>query len=140
VIKEKIATVCGLIGGGISYLIGGWTGTTSTLLIFMVVDYLTGFALSAIFKKSIKTETGGLSSKIGFQGLVKKCLILVFLLIAYRLDLLLNVNYIRDGVCYGFIVNELLSIIENCGLMGFTVPSIISNAIDVLKSKEDSKN
>jgi toxin secretion/phage lysis holin len=136
-IKEKIATVCGLVGGFVSYLIGGWTGTTTTLLMFMVIDYATGFMLSAVFKKSLKTETGGLSSKIGFQGLAKKCLILLFLLIAYRLDLLLNVSYIRDGVCYGFIANELLSIIENCGLMGFTVPKVISSAIDILKSKED---
>jgi toxin secretion/phage lysis holin len=137
--KDKLITICGLIGGGISYMIGGWTATTSTLLIFMLVDYLSGFILSAFFKKSIKTETGGLSSKVGFLGLFKKCMILVFILIAYRLDLLLNVSYIRDGVCIAFISNELISIIENCGLIGFPVPPFITDAIDVLKSKTEKQ-
>ncbi|MDF2606594.1 MAG: holin [Bacillales bacterium] len=120
-------------------MLGGLTIATTTLLIFMCVDYLTGFMLSAFFKKSLKTATGGLSSKVGFLGLFKKCLILVFILISYRLDLLLGTNYIREGVCYAFIVNELISIIENCGLIGFGVPKIIVEAVDILKSRENKK-
>jgi phage-related holin len=36
--------------------------------------------------------------------------------------------------------NELISIVENAGLMGLPVPAIISNAIDILKKKGESKN
>jgi len=136
-IKEKFLGLFMVLGGWLSYLLGGWNGVTATLLMFMVIDFITGLILSALFKKSTKTETGGLSSKVGFLGLFKKCMILVFVLIAYRLDLLLGVSYIRDGVCYAFIVNELISIIENCGLVGFPVPKIISDTIDILKSKEN---
>jgi toxin secretion/phage lysis holin len=136
-IKEKFLTLFTLIGGSLSYLIGGWNGVTTTLFMFMCIDFATGLILSALFKKSPKTETGGLSSKVGWQGLFKKGMILVFVLIAYRLDLLIGVNYIRDGVCYAFIVNELISIIENCGLMGFPVPKVLNDAIDILKSKEN---
>lgn len=134
--KDKIMIFFGMIGGAISYMIGGWTGATTTLLIFMLVDYSTGIILSAYFKKSLKTETGGLSSKVGFLGLIKKCSILIFLLIAYRLDLLLEVSYIKDGVCYAFILNELISIVENMGLIGFHIPKVINDAIDILKSKD----
>lgn len=139
-LNEKFLSLFALIGGGVSYLVGGWNGITSTLLMFMCIDFVTGIILSAFFKNSNKTETGGLSSKIGFIGLFKKCMILVFISIAYRLDLMLGVNYIRDGVCYAFIANELISIVENCGLVGFPIPKIISDSIDVLKSKETKIN
>ena len=62
---------------------------------------------------------------------------LLFVLIAYRLDLLLNTAYIRDAVVIGFCVNELISIIENAGLMGLPLPSVIKKALEVLKSKAD---
>lgn len=139
VLKNKIIFIIGLIGSYLSYLLGGFDGTTGTLFTFMIVDYATGFLLSALFKKSLKTVSGGLSSKVGFIGLFKKVLILVFIMIGYRLDLLLDVNYIRAGVCYAFIVNELISIIENVGLIGFPIPPIILNAIDILKSKDKQK-
>jgi toxin secretion/phage lysis holin len=136
-IKEKVITFIGFVGAVFSYLIGGWNYAIGTLLLFMCIDYATGIILSAFFKKSLKTENGGLSSKVGFLGLFKKCMILVFILIAYRLDLTLGVSYIKDGVCYAFIVNELISIVENMGLIGFPVPKFIMDAIDILKSKED---
>jgi toxin secretion/phage lysis holin len=136
-INEKFLGFFMVIGAYISYLLGGWDVSISTLLTFMVIDFITGLILSAYFKKSLKTETGGLSSKVGFIGLFKKGLILVFVLVATKLDLLLQVNYIRDGVCIAFIINELISFIENVGLIGFPVPKIISDAIDILKSKAD---
>jgi hypothetical protein len=44
-------------------------------------------------------------------------------------------NYIRDAVIIGFIANELISIVENAGLMGLPLPSVLTKAIDVLKNK-----
>jgi phage-related holin len=46
-------------------------------------------------------------------------------------------TFIRDAVTIGYIVNEALSIIENAGLMGIPIPSVITNAIDVLKSNSE---
>lgn len=128
-----------IIGSGFSYITGGWTGATMTLLLFMCIDYITGFIVSAFFHNSPKSENGGLSSKVGFQGLFKKMCIIIFLFIAYRLDLMLGVSYVKDGVCYAFIVNELISIIENAHYMGVEPPSVLSKAIDVIKEK-DSNN
>jgi toxin secretion/phage lysis holin len=60
-------------------------------------------------------------------------------LIAYRLDLALNVNYIRNAVIIGFMANELISIIENAGLMGIPLPAVIENAVDVLTKQAEKK-
>ncbi|MBQ8825307.1 MAG: phage holin family protein, partial [Ruminococcus sp.] len=53
-----------------------------------------------------------------------------------RLDLTLETTYIRDAVCIGFMCNELISIIENAGLMGVPLPDVLKKAIDLLQKKE----
>ena len=60
---------------------------------------------------------------------------LALVLVAYRLDLLIGVNYIRDAVIIGFVANELISIVENAGLMGVPMPAVITKAIDILQTK-----
>ena len=60
---------------------------------------------------------------------------LLFVGIAYRIDLALNTTYIQDAVIIGFMANELISIVENAGLMGLPLPSMINKAIDVLTQK-----
>jgi toxin secretion/phage lysis holin len=60
---------------------------------------------------------------------------LLFVLIAFRLDLAIGTNYIRDAVIIGFMANELISIVENAGLMGLPLPAVLTKAIDVLKKK-----
>ena len=60
-------------------------------------------------------------------------------MIAYRLDLAIGSNYIRDAVIIGFIVNETISIVENAGLMGVPLPKAINKAIDILTSKSEEK-
>lgn len=107
----------------------------TTLLIFMVIDYITGLVVAGVFHKSKKTENGALESKAGFKGLCKKCMILLFVLIGHRLDIAIGTAYIKDAVCIAFIVNELISIVENAGLMGISVPPPIMKAIEVLNDK-----
>ena len=138
--KEKLCFILGALGAGISNLFGGWNSAMTTLLLFMVADYLTGLIVAGVFKNSPKTATGALQSKAGLIGLIKKCMILFMLLIACRLDILLNTTVIRDGTCISFIINELISITENAGLMGVPIPPPIKRAIDVLKSKEESQD
>ena len=57
----------------------------------------------------------------------------------YRLDVQLGTTYIKDAVCIAFMANELLSIIENAGLMGVPIPAVIVKAIEVLKGGKDSQ-
>ena len=136
--KTSFLTSIGAIGGAVTtFLFGGWNTATTTLFIFMLIDYVTGFIDALIFKNSPKTETGGLSSKVGYKGLCKKVMNIFFLLIGYRLDLTIGTSYIKDSICIAFIANELLSITENATLMGFPTPVFITNAIDILKQKSN---
>ena len=135
--KNIVTVIIGLIGSAVTTLFGGWSAGLTTLIIFMVIDYLSGLLLAGVFKASKKSETGALNSNVGFKGLCKKGMVLLIVLIAYRLDLMIGTNYIRDAVVIGFCVNELLSIVENAGLMGIPLPPILIKAIDVLMNKED---
>lgn len=133
--KNTICTLIGAAGSGIASFFGGWSSGLSTLIIFMVIDYISGLTLAGVFHQSNKSETGALESNAGFKGLCKKCMVLLFVLVAYRLDLAIGTNYIRDAVIIGFIVNEAISIVENAGLMGVPLPAVITKAIDVLSKK-----
>lgn len=135
--KEAICTGIGAVGGAIAAAFGGWDAALTTLLIFMAVDYISGLIVAGVFHNSKKTESGTLESRAGWKGLCRKAVTLLFVLIAYRLDLVIGVNYIRDAVIIGFIANELISIVENAGLMGVPLPAVIQNAIDILTKKSD---
>jgi len=135
--KNWILTVCGAVGSAVAAAFGGWTAALTTLVIFMGVDYLTGFIVAGVFHASPKSETGALESRAGFKGLCRKGLILVLVLISHRLDMIFGGNYIKDGVCIAFIANELISIVENAGLMGVPIPKIITKAIDMLHKQSE---
>ena len=138
--KNALCTVTGVLGSLIASLFGGWTASLTTLLIFMGADYATGLIVAGVFHASPKTDTGALESRAGFKGLIRKGMILLFVLIGYRLDLAVGTTYIRDAVCISFIVNEVLSIVENASLMGIPIPAVITNAIDILKKKGETDN
>ena len=137
----KIAIFGGVsaLGGFLAYMFGGWSTDLATLCIFMIVDFITGLVVAGVFKKSAKTANGALESKAGFKGLCKKALMLLWVLVAHRLDMALGLDFVRTAMIIGFILNELLSIVENTGLMGLPLPSVVTKAIEILKSKTDEK-
>lgn len=135
-----IITTIGIIGGYIANMLGGWDTGLVTLVIFMAIDYISGLIVAGIFHKSKKTESGTLESRAGFKGLCRKGMILLVVLIATRLDMVIQTNFIRDAVLIGYIINETLSIIENAGLMGLPIPNAITKGIDILKEKEGNNN
>lgn len=135
--KGYIMTIIGIVGSFIASLFGGWDAGLETLLIFMGIDYVSGLVVAGVFHKSNKTESGALESKAGWKGLCRKCMTLLFVLIAYRLDLAIGVDYIRNAVIIGFMANELISIVENAGLMGLPLPDAIKKAIDVLTEQKE---
>lgn len=133
--KEIFCTAAGIVGSGIAYFFGGFNEGIYALLIFMLVDIITGILVSSVFHKSKKTESGGLSSKVGFKGICKKITVLFLVGIAHQLDLILGLGVIRDAAVIGFICNEGLSIFENAGLMGIPMPKALSKGIDILQDK-----
>ena len=135
--KDGLLAVLSIIGSFIAGLFGGWDTGLETLLLFMAVDYVTGVIVAAFFKKSGKSKSGALDSKAGWLGLMRKVSTLFMVLVAYRLDMLVGTNYIRDLVIIGFCANELLSIIENCGKMNLPLPPVLIKAVETLQSKGD---
>lgn len=135
--KVAVCAAIGAIGSFIAKLFGGWSEDVTTLLIFMGIDFIMGLILAGVFKNSKKSASGALESKAGWKGLCRKCVTLLFVLIAHRLDISLGVDYIRTTVIIAFIVNETISIIENAGLMGIPIPNILEKAIEVLKEKSE---
>lgn len=133
--KLNSCALAGALGSIITYLFGGWTEGMQTLVVLMVIDYITGLFVAAIFKKSQKTDSGGLSSNIGFKGLCKKFVELMIVAAMFRLDISLGNKYLRDLCVIGFALNELISITENAGLMGIPLPPVVTKAIAILNEK-----
>lgn len=135
--KNGICTALGVIGAFIASLYGGWSSGMTTLVILMIIDYVTGLLTAAVFGNSKKTADGKLESRAGWKGLVRKCVTLLMVLVAVRIDMLIGTNFVRDASVIGFSANELLSIVENAGLMGVPMPAVIKDAIEVLQKKAD---
>ncbi len=136
--KHILYTLIGIIVNIITTLFGNWNVSISTLILFMAIDFISGLAVAGIFHNSQKTGTGTLESKAGWKGLCRKCMTMLFVLIAHRLDLSLGTSYIRDTVIIGFMANELISIVENAGLMGLPLPAALVKAIDILNKKSQT--
>lgn len=136
--KLEFNIITGVLASAITYLFGGWSGALSTLILFMILDYVTGVIVAGIFHKSNKTDSGSLSSIAGFKGLFKKLAILIAVVVANHIDGIMGLNSVLlNAVIYGFIANEGLSILENLGAMGIQLPDKLVKALDTLINKED---
>lgn len=135
--KTTILTAVGAFGAA---LVGEWDGAIITLLLFMAADWITGLTVAGVFKKSPKSETGALESRVGLKGLCRKGAMLLIVIIAYRLDIMAGLNGIlRTGAIITLVCNEALSVLENVNLMGVKYPAIIDKVIRQLLGKEKSE-
>ena len=132
-LKYIIELIISSLGTLIINIIGKPTDELMILLLLMIIDLISGTLVSAVWHKSSKTKSGKLSSWVMFKGIVKKILTLVIVVIAYQLDILLNINMIRYIVIIMLIIEEILSIIETITFTGLKVPVIITKALDVLE-------
>lgn len=137
--KEKVCAILGVLGGLVAGALGGWDGTLAALVVCMGVDYLSGSIVALVFHASPKSPSGSYNSAYGLKGLCKKGLMLLFVLVAVRLDVLLGGNYVRDSVCLGFCANELLSIVENLGHAGIPMPQAVTKALEQLQQPLDKE-
>lgn len=140
-VKVAICGGIGVVGSVIAEVFGGWDAAMITLVTLMIIDYIMGILVAAVWHNSPKSESGTLESRAGWKGLCRKGVILLIVLIAARLDILLGTsNIVRNAAIIGYSANELISIVENAGLMGVPIPSIIQKAIDVLQKKAEGED
>lgn len=127
--EQILKTVISIIGGIVSYFLGGWSVLLTLLLFLNVFDYVTGMA----------ANWGQISSKIGFRGIIKKCVMWVWIVVANLLYMVLAKEgfdlsqIIPDGVVILFIINEITSLGENSIKLGINVPEPIKKALAVMK-------
>ncbi|MBQ3426484.1 MAG: phage holin family protein [Clostridia bacterium] len=136
-IKSLFCFIFGLIGSFFAIAFGGWSSGLTTLIIFLAADYITGLIVAGVFQNSTHTNNGGLESRTALKGIFRKFAIIFVVALSNRLDILLHCDYIMNACIIAFISSELISLVENLGLMGIPIPSAITKAISVLKEKED---
>ncbi|MDQ0149363.1 holin family protein [Eubacterium multiforme] len=133
-VLNQLKIFVAVLGVLFTWLFGAWDTPLIVLIIFMVIDYLTGLTKGYVNKD--------LSSNIGLKGIARKCVIFAILIVAVMLDRLLNTgNWVfRSLVCYFYIANEGISILENASELGAPVPSKLKNAlIQLREDKEEHK-
>lgn len=135
--RNWICTAIGIIGGAITTFMGGWDMGIMTLIVCMGTDYIFGLIVAGVFHASKKTENGRLSSNAGWKGLLRKVCILMLVCVGSMLDRYLGMGFLRDAIVIAFICNEVISIVENLGLMGIPIPKKLKDAIEILKAKSE---
>lgn len=133
----KVWAVFAVIGGGLSYMLGGWDSGTSALLVMIGIDFVLGIIVASQ-NKSTKTKSGGLSSNAMFLGLVKKACEILVIWIMVIIEPVIGVNFLRDAAVTAYLATELLSILENMSLLGVPGLDLIKKVLDLLQSKKDN--
>ncbi len=113
--------------------LGGWDRTLETLIIIMLLDYMTG--VSSAFKNKV------VSSSVGYKGLVKKATIFIVIILAAQIDKMINTeNHVfRNCTALSFSINESLSILENVGKSGIKLPAFVRTSLLRLKQQAEDK-
>ena len=111
-----IQLVFAAVGGWLGYFLGGYDGLLYALVVFMVVDYITGVMCAVSDKK--------LSSAVGFKGICRKVLILMLVGIANLLDVQVigTGAVLRTAVIFFYLSNEGVSLLENAAHLGLPIP------------------
>lgn len=137
---DKITKALAAVAGAVAGLLGEWNVFLTILAMFMLLDYITGLIV-AWRGKSPKTENGGVSSKVGFDGLIRKAFIMIVVLIATLLDTAIGntTRVFQMAATFYYVANEGISILENTALMGVAYPSFIRKALENMREKNDEK-
>lgn len=132
-IELRIMALFSAIGAAFSFLVGGVDKLITALLVFVVIDYVTG--LIAAWK------TATLDSKKSFEGIKRKAVMLVVVIMANWIDEgLFGISTCRSMVIFAYLGNEGLSIIENLDRMGYGeyIPAFIREKLAQLRSEKES--
>lgn len=130
---ETLLKAIAAVGGAvISFMFGGWTQLMTVLVVFIIIDFLSGVALA--FKD------GRAASKELWYGVTRKIGTLAIVAVAHFLDTIIgDAHLIRDAAIFFYLAGELLSLIENIGRLGVPIPPVIRRAIEVLRKRDDTE-
>ena len=134
ILWSKIQMAVAAIGGWLGYFLGGMDGLMIALLVFMVLDYITGVMCAIADKK--------LSSAVGFKGICKKVLILMLVGLAHIVDLHVigTGSALRGAVLCFYLSNEGLSLLENAAHLGLPVPDKLKDVLSQLHNRNEKND
>lgn len=121
--SQIIKTISTVLGALMGYMFGGWSLLIHILLVFVIIDWLTGWAAAWI--------NGELRSRVGYYGIARKVAIFLLVMVSHFADMVLGgLPFFQNTVIFFYLANELLSIIENVGRMGVPIPQVFRGAIE----------
>jgi len=120
-----------VIGGWLGYFVGGVDGLMTALLIFMILDYVTGLMCAVADKK--------LSSSVGFKGICKKVLIVMLVGVAHVVDMYVvgSGSALRSAVVCFYLSNEGVSMLENAAHLGLPIPEKLKSILAQLHNRDE---
>jgi toxin secretion/phage lysis holin len=127
----KIQFAFSVLGGALGYFLGGLDGLLIALIVFVVLDYITGVMVAVIDKE--------LSSEVGFKGIFRKIIIFCLVGVAHVVDanIIGTGSGLRTAVIFFYLSNEGLSILENTAHLGLPIPEKMKDVLTQLRDKEE---
>lgn len=125
-------TVIAVVLGAIANVLGGFDDALRLLIVLIVADYITGCAVAIKNKK--------LNSSVGFEGLLKKIIILILVWVGFELDKTLSSQFLRNAIIFFYASNEGVSVLENTSKLGVPYPDKLKDILEQLKEKGGKKN
>ena len=121
------------VGGWLGYFLGGCDGLLYALVLFVVVDYITGVMCAAVDHK--------LSSEVGFKGICRKVLIFLLVGIGHVLDaqIIGTGSVLRTAVIFFYLSNEGVSLLENAGHLGLPIPEKLKTVLEQLHDRAEKE-
>ena len=129
-IFNSISVFFGIAGGILAGVFGKWDTVLYTLVILMVMDYITG-VIKAVYKQ--------MSSEIGFKGILKKITVLTVVALANVIQVLTGGTAIREMVIMFYIANESISILENAAEILPDMPDGLKNILLQIRDRDKQR-
>ena len=133
-IWTKVQIAFTALGGWLGYFLGGMDGLLIALIVFAVLDYITG-VMCAIEDKT-------LSSAVGFRGIARKVIIFMLVGVGHILDthVVGTGSALRTAVIFFYLSNEGLSLLENAVYIGLPVPEKLKDILAQLHRRGEKES
>lgn len=137
---EKVLKAMAACVGAVTSFFTGMPVIMWVLMGAMGLDYASGLICGAL-GKSPKTESGKLSSRAAFEGLMRKAMILLVVALAVLIDMAVasgagvEFTAVTGAVCLWFIASEGVSVLENAAALNLPVSPVIIKALDLMRGK-----
>ena len=129
----SIQLILTAVGGWLGWFLGGCDGLLYALIVFVVIDYVTGVMAAVVDHK--------LSSEGGFKGIFKKVLIFLLVGIGHILDthVIGSGSVLRTAVIFFYLSNEGVSLIENAAHLGLPIPEKLKSVLEQLHDRAEKE-